>query len=261
MKDFIDFAFVLIVIACVIAGVQWLLLRFTNWSVALAATGVVSFIIAVIYVSLKNATPNGGSNGPTLSEFVTPTLIIFIALFCGFLLVCYFTQYQLPKIAFVLPLSLVAVFVIGHYGYQEVHNMNLYYSLFSNCELEVVNEADSTSNLQEIVFKNTSSGIVVRIEPSSKAPSVSQMLRFADRIFFRTNSAKSNRLETKEFPFDYSICQETQRKGTGLFFWIPTTETLPMRIVLQPDEKADLYVGGNFIKQYQFSDSDSLKTE
>lgn len=261
MQDLKEFIFILLAIAFVIAGVQWLLLRFTHWAVALTATGFISVIIASVYVQLKNATPNGGSSGPGFGEFILPTFMVFTILFCGFLLVCYFMQYQLPGIAYKLTLGSIALFTIIRFGYQEVHNMNLYYSLFSNCEIEVVNAADSTPNLQEIGFKNTSNGLVLGIAPSSKAPSVSQMLRFADRIFFRTNSPKSNRSVTKEFPFDYSICKETQHKGTSLFFWISTIDILPMRIVLQPDEKADLYLDGNFIKQYDFSDSDALETD
>lgn len=258
MQDLKEFVFILLVIAFVIAGVQWLLLRFTHWVVALTATGFISFIIASVYMQLKNATPNGGSSGPGVGEFIVPTFVVFIILFCGFLLVCYFMQYKLPCIAYKLTFGSIAIFGLIRFGYQEIQGLTFYYELFSQCEIEVVDKAGGISTLQEIGFKNTSNGIVSHIDPHSKVPSESRMTRFANEIIFYSNSAETNRRITQEFSFDYSLCKEEQRKGTGLFFWIRPTGILPLRIVLLPDEKVDLYIGGNFIKQYCYSDSDAV---
>lgn len=256
MQDLKEFVFILLVIAVFIAGIQWLLLRFTHWSIALAATGFISFIIAFIYVSLQNATPNGSSYGPELSDYITPTLVAFTVLFCGFILVSLLTPHKLPKIAYVLPISLVVVLAIGRFIYQEVENVTVYYDLFSDCDLEVVNETDGTSNLHEIGFKNTSSGIVFVIDPNSKEPGVHSMIRQADQIFFHIISHKTNRLFKQEFRFDYSICKEEEKTSPTLFFWLQETRILPIKIVLLPNEKVDLFVDGNFVKQYQLNDSD-----
>lgn len=253
MQDLKEFVFILLVIAVFIAVIQWLLLRFTHWSVALAATGLISFIIAFIYISLKNATPNGGSNGPELSEYITPTLVAFTVLFCGFLLVSLLTPAKLPKIAYILPITLVAVFAISRFIYQEVENATVYYDLFSDCNLEIVNETNGSSNLHEIGFKNTSNSVVLVMEPNSEEPNISSMLRQADQIFFRSNSSKTDRLFTQEFHFDYSICKEEEKNPT-LFFWLKATKVLPIKFVLLPNEKVDLYIGGNFIKQYQLNE-------
>lgn len=254
MQDLKEFVFILLVIAVFIAGIQWLLLRFAHWSVALAITGFISFIIAFIYVSLKNATPNGGSSSPGLSEYITPTLVAFMILFCVLLLVSHFTQYKLPKIAYVLPISLVFVLAIGRFVYQEVENATIYYDLFSDCNLEIVNETNGTSNLHEIGFKNTSSSLVLVIEPDSKEPGVSSMVRQTDRIFFRSNSSKTDRLFTQEFPFDYSLCEEQKKDSHALFFWLQETKILPIKMVLLPNNKVDLYIGGNLVKQYQLNE-------
>ena len=101
----------LLIIVFIIAGLQWLLLRFTHWSVALAATGFISLFISFIYVSLKHASPNGGSRGPAASEYITPSLVVFTALLCGLAVVYYLmnqnTQRPTPKLFIILPLCLI----------------------------------------------------------------------------------------------------------------------------------------------------------
>lgn len=258
MRDFKEFALILLVIALVIAGVQWLLLRFTHWAVALAATGVISFVIASVYVQLKNATPNGGSSGPGFAEFVTPTLVVFAVLFIGFLLVCYFMQYQLPGTAYKFTFGAIALFAIIHFGYQEVKQATFYAGLFSICKVTIMDEADSVTKLEEIRFTNTSNGVYLPVIASNE-DALSSMVRFADKISFITKSPTSDRMVRKEFPFDYSLCKETQH--SGIIFWVKTSRILPMKIVLLPDEKVDLYIGGDFVEQYQLGDSDVLATD
>lgn len=255
MQDFKEFAFALLVIALVIAGVQWLLLRFTHWVIVLTATGLMSIIIASVYVQLKNSSPNGGSSGPDFGEYIVPTFVVFTLLFCGFLLICYLMQYQLPIIAYKLTFGSIALFAILRFGYREIKNVTFYNELFSKCEIKVVDKTGGKSILKEIVFKNTSNGLITNKDPYSKAPSEPRIARFADKIIFYSNSVKTNRRTAHEFPFDYSLCMETQQKGEGLFFWIQTKSISPMIIVFLPDDKAELYIDGNFIKQYQFSDT------
>ena len=254
MRDFTEFASILFVIALVIAGVQWLLLRFTHWGVALAATAFISFVVGAFYVQLKHATPNGGSSGPDFAAFITPTLVAFTVFFISLLLLGYFTQNKLPRVAYIFTFGSVALFGIVRYAYQEVTLATYYATYFSTCKVTIVNEADGgEAKVQEIRIRNTSNGHELPMIASTKA-SLSLMVRFADKISFGRESATSTHLVRKEFPFDYSLCKEEQEKGTGLLFWIPIPKILPMRFVLLPDEKVDLYIGGDFVNQYQLAD-------
>src|SRR5690606_13538807 len=135
-----------------------LLLRFTHWSVALAATAFISFIVAAVYVQLKNATPNGGSSGPGFAEFIAPTLVVFTVFFIGLFLVGYFSQNKLPGIAYVFTFGSVAFFSVVRFGYQEVKHTTYYAAFFSTCKVTIVNEAGSETRVQEIGFRNTSNG-------------------------------------------------------------------------------------------------------
>lgn len=111
-NDIVGLAVMLIVLVFVISGVQWFLVRYTHWSIAMVATGFVSLVFSVIYVSLSSASPNGAGNGPDILKFITPMLVIFGALLCGLALVCYLTQNQLPKKVFIISLSLIVAFFI-----------------------------------------------------------------------------------------------------------------------------------------------------
>src|SRR5690606_12740696 len=121
MQDLKELILISLVIAVFIAGLQWLLLKFTHWSIALAATAFISFVIGSLYVALKHARPNGGSSGPPASEFITPALIMFAVFLLGLWLVSYLTKDQIPKIAIILPLCLIIVFAIGRNVYEYVH--------------------------------------------------------------------------------------------------------------------------------------------
>lgn len=89
-QDILELGILLIICVFIIAGLQWFLLRFTHWSVALGATALLAIFISFFYVSLKHATPNRGNNATDFSEYVTPTLVIFISLLFGILAVVYF---------------------------------------------------------------------------------------------------------------------------------------------------------------------------
>ena len=253
MRDFTEFASILLIIALVIAGVQWLLLRFTHWGLALAATAFISFVVGAFYVQLKHATPNGGSSGPDFAAFITPTLVAFSVFFIILLLLGYFTQNKLPRVAYIFTFGSVALFGIVRFAYQEVKLTTYYATYFSTCKVTIVNEAGGETNVQEIGFRNSSNGHEMPVMVS-KETSLSMVVRFADKISFRSKSPTSNHLVRKEFPFDYSLCKEEQEKVSGLLFWIPSPKILPMRFVLLPDDKVDLYLGDVLVNQYQLAD-------
>lgn len=160
-EDIIELAGMLIILALIISVVQWLLVRYTHWSVALIVTGLVSLFVSFIYVSLENASPNGGSNGPAFSEFITPTLVIFASLLGGLALVCYLTENELPKKVIILPMCIIFVFFIVSYIFQYIDNVRLSSELFSNCQIELSDETVGKSIVNEICFENTSSGLVI----------------------------------------------------------------------------------------------------
>lgn len=257
MQDLKEFVFILLVIAVFVAGVQWFLLRFTHWSIALAATAFISITIGSLYVALKHTRPNGGSSDPPASEFITPALIMFGVLLLGLWLVSYLTKNQIPKIAIILPLCLIIVFAIGRNVYEYIHAVSFYAKHFSDCEIELLDKTGSKSNVDVISFKNSTSGYSTDIHTRIKEKPYPQMVRFADTIIFRYYSIQTKKEFIQKFPFDYNLCKEKD-EPIEYCFWLRLHSTLPMKIVLLPNEKVDLYVGEEFIKQYEVSD---LETE
>lgn len=257
MQDIKELGFILMIIMLVIAGVQWFFVRFTHWSVALIATGIIAFIISFIYVSLSHASPNGGGGRTNSSEYIAPMLIIFAALLCGFVVVCHFAQIQLPKKAFVYPMTLLIVFAIGSFAYKYVKNATTYFRLFSKCEIEIIDETEGKSNIREISFKDTTSSLVSNVDINSSSPPYPRLTRNASNIIFlRYTEAKG--MSHQNFPFDYNLCQEKEGDIVGFCFWLRQKVVLPMKIVIHSDEKVDLYLGGNLVQQYQLKDDLSL---
>lgn len=249
----------LVVLTLIITGVQWFLVRFTHWSVALGFTGLIAFFIGFLYVSLKHATPNGGSNGPDDSEYITPIFIIFASLLCGLALVCYLTQNRVPKKAFLIPLALIIVFAIGKYVYSYIADATFYHTQFSSCKIELVDETGGTSVVEHISFQNPSNGYTTGIRPDFKEEPYPHIVRFTDKIIFRNYSAKEGQSFTKEFPFDYKLLKEKKGVRIGFVFWLHQKIVLPMKIVLLPDNKVDLYIDNHLIKQYQLNSGDFRK--
>lgn len=260
MRDLQELGVILLIIVAVISGVQWFLLRFTDWWVALLVTGIIAFIITFCYVALEHATPNGGSNGPPVSAYITPTLIIFSSLLLGMWLVAYLTKNQLPKMVFIVPLCFMFVFAIGRNVYQYVSSATFYFTNFSTCKIEVLDEAGGSSNVDVILFKNSSSGYTTNIRTASKEVFYPQMIRFADKITFYY-PPKNKERPKKEFSFDYSLFKEEKGPTVGYCFWLRSHKTLPMKIVLLPDDKVDLYLGGNLVKQYNLNDREKTVSQ
>lgn len=258
-QDFRELFFIVLFLAFVFAGVQWLLLRFSHWSIALGTTFLIAFFIASVYVSLKHASPNGSSNGPNGSEFIIPTLLVFPVMFCGFCGVAYLSKIQLPKFAYVLPLGLVAVCVVGRFMYQYVENVTLYAQLFSSCKIELLDKSGNEPMVREISFSSSFSGLSTPLELNASTPPYPRITRWADRIVFRCHSPKNDRMFFQDFPFDYSVFKEKEGQPWGLCFWVREKIVLPLKIVVLPDEQIDLYVGGSLIKRYQLQDEDSIE--
>ena len=177
-NDTTEFFGMLIILTIIIAGVQWFFVRFTHWSVALVVTGLIALFISSLYVSLKHATPNGGNNGPDVSEYITPTLVIFAALLCGFALVCHLTQIRLPKIAFFLPLGLIVVFAISRYVYNYIDDATFYHTNFSSCGIKLIDESGGNSVAEQISFKNSSNGFTIDLHRDFKEQPYSHIVRF-----------------------------------------------------------------------------------
>lgn len=253
-EDIIELVGMLIILTLMISGVQWFLVRYIHWSIALVATGLISLVASFLYVSLSHATPNGGSNSPDVSEFITPMLVIFGSLLCGLTLICYMTQNQLPRIAYMLPLSFIILFAIGRHVYQYVDAVTFYSKMFSSCKIKVLNETMNRAIVEEINFYSASSSIVNTIHSNSNEKYDSSMPRFATKIIFRCNSTKTNSLFEQDFPFDYNMCKEKEGGILGYCFWLQEKVILPIKIVLKPHNKVDLYIDNRLVKQYQLND-------
>ena len=278
-EDIKEIVGILIVLVLIISGVQWFFVRFTHWSVALVATGLIAFVISFFYVSLSHASPNGGSNGPNGSEFITPLLVVFSVLFCGFCLVCYLSKSQVPKTAFVLPLSLIALIMIGqfvcHY-IEEAEYISYHYKSFIICQVEVKNESGSMRIAHKIIFRNTSdySETYIQLESDTEElnndevliynqPNLRNIPRFANKITFECFLDKTNSMPLQEFPFDYSLCKEKDLPKSGLLdnlsFWIHEKGILPIKISFLPGNKVNLYIDNRLVKQYQLRGENKKK--
>lgn len=250
MQDIKELGIIALTTVLAIAGVQWLLLRFAHWSVALIATVLIGLFILALYVSLKHARPNGDSNGPPSSEYILAGIIVFTSLLLGMWLVSFLSKNQLPKLAIITPLCFILVFAVGRYIYHYIHSITQYNRLFSNCKIELVDNTGGKSNLREIYFQNTSSSLVSSVEINSAKSLYPILVKDASRITFHVYTEKKGMIR-QPFPFDYSLCKEKEGKTAGLCFWVKEKNVLPLKIIVQPDNNVDLYIDGNLIKQYQ----------
>lgn len=250
MQDIKALGLIALTAVVAIAGVQWFLLHFTHWSVALIATGVVGLFISGIYVSLKHTRPNGGSKGPSSSEYILPGIIVVTSLLLGMWLVSFLTKNQVPKLAFMIPLGFIIVFAVGGIIYQYKHNTSQYNRLFSNCKIELVDNTGGKSNLREIYFQNASSSLVSIVEVDSDKIPYPRIVRDASKIIFLGYKEKKG-MTREILPFDYSLCKEKKGATAGLCFWVKEKNVLPMKIIVQTGNKVDLYINDNLVKQYQ----------
>lgn len=248
----------LIILTLIVAGIQWLFLRFIHWSAAIVVTGFISFVISFLYVGLKHATPNGSNHSINSLEYISPTFLMFSIFLCGFCLVCYLSKVHTPKIVYGVSLSIIALMVIGgllavyitnHYNAIRYHNEN-----YSSCQIEIKTDADVTPIIRRISFKNDTKfkNLTTSIEldenkiikATNNQSDIKDIPRFTNTIEFQCISTKTGNLFSQEFPFDYSLCQE-KKKGKH-----NQKVLLPIKIVLKTDQKVDLYINNHFIKQY-----------
>lgn len=251
-QDILELGIVLIICVFIIAGLQWFLLRFTHWSVALGGTALLAVFISFLYVSLKYATPNGGNNAPDFSEYVTPTLVVLISLLFGLLAVVYFSKAHFPKTTFISLFAFIAVLALSRNIYLHIQNITASQDFFTSCNIEVINNSKKEL-VREIGFKNTSNSLVNSIQPIENQQSYSFFPREANQIFFRCTSAKKG-IFFQNFPFDYSKCKEKKGKIFGIYFWLRLKAISPIKIILQPDNKVELYIDNRIAQQYQLKD-------
>lgn len=253
-QDFMEIAFILMICVLIIAGVQWFLLRFTHWSVALGATIFISLFITALYVGYSNATPNGGNRRIAMSEYINPMLIVFISLFLGLLFVAYLSKAAMPKLVFIYIIIIVGLFAVTRFVYQYVESATVYQSILTACDITMENNSGKES-ITEVVFKNTSNSLVTYINPNSTRQPYSNIPRGTNQISFRGYS-KTKGMYFQEFPFDYNLCKEKNGGTMGLCFWLQYKVISPIKIVLLPHNKVDLYIDNQLVKQYQLKSED-----
>ena len=125
-------------------------------------------------------------------------------------------------------------------------------TLFCNCKIELVDNTGGKSNLREIYFQNTSSSLVSSVEINSNESVYPRLVRDASKITFEGYREKIG-MTHQDFPFDYSLCKEKDGKTAGLCFWVKEKDVLPMKIIVLPNNKVDLYIDGELVKQYQLN--------
>lgn len=249
--DIIELTGMLIIMVLIIAVIQWLLLRFTHWSIALGATAFMAIFIAGLYVALSNAVPNGGDSGPDMSEYVTPITIVFTSLLCGLFIVAYLSKTQLPKNVWLFLGGFIVLFSIARYVYQYVDNAIAYQENFSSCEIQLINKSGN-NQVTEIAFNNSANSLTCTINPNDNQQPYPFIPRDTDRLIFTCYSDKTG-MFTQDFPFDYRLCKEKEGETIGLCFWLREKVVLPVKIVLNPANKADLYINNKLVQHYQLS--------
>ncbi len=249
MRDLKDFGAILFIIVLVVAALQWGLLRFTHWSVALISTGIIGLFISGIYVSLKHARPNGGNRSIPDSAYIAPAIIILTSLLLGMWLVSYASKIHLPKLAILIPIGLMFIFAISSNIYEQINSATFYFKNFNNCEIEIIDNSEGKSSVDEIAFQNSVSGFNSNIIIKPYISSNPSMIRFIDTITVYYSSKNTQRTK-KDFPFDYNLFKEEKGPTVGYFFWIKSHKILPLKLVLLPDDKVDLYINNRFTAQY-----------
>lgn len=246
---------ILLVIVLIVYGPQWLLLQYTPWSIALLTSAMIACVVAFLYVTLRQATPNGGSNGPKSLAFITPFLVVFTGLLGSLALISYQIHKPLPKTAFLLPLTLIIVFAMVRYVYSLIKTTTLYQQLFSYCKIELANRQEMGDYfINEITFHSTSNGLVTCISPLSKQMPHPSIPRFADKIVFRFYSDNASRSFSNTFPFNYSLCQEQEGRRMGWCFWLRQKKILPLKVVLGPQNTISLYLEANLLSLYELKE-------
>ncbi len=257
--DVIELGTILIICLGIIAGIQWFLLRFTHWSIALGATAFISLFIAFVYVSLGNASPNGSGSGADFLEYLIPMIVVFAVLFGVLFAIANLTKTQIPKTqipkkALLCIAGFIAVVFIGIYTDDYIENATTYQEIFSNCEIKLTNKSGNTL-VSEITFKNTSNSLVSTINPNNNEQPYPSIPRDTDKIIFTCYSDKTG-MFMQDFPIDYSLLQEKDGEIIGLCFWLRMKVVSPIKIVMNPNNKVDLYINNKLVQQYQLSKED-----
>lgn len=245
-----------IMFICIMAGIQWLLLWLTHWSVALVVSELITIVVVSYVTALSHARPNGGSKGPATSAFLKPLLWIGSILLCTLWLLCSLMHKPLPNLVVIVPLCVILVFGIIHYIYGYI-KISLFWSKnYSLCKLEIENKSEGLTFIKYIKFNNCSSRHSMDIEPNTLQWPTTYIPQDMDQIAFRFRSNKSNRSVYQEFPFDYSLCKEKSTFSFDFLFWIRNKSIAPIKLTILPNNKVDLYIDNQLIQQFQLIDQD-----
>jgi hypothetical protein len=232
------------------AGLQWLLLWLIHWSVALIASELISFVLISYVVALSHASPNGGSNGPGASVFAAPLLFAGSVLLCSLWTLCFLMKKEFPNSVAIVPLCVIAAFVIGRFTYNHIRTIIFWGKNYSICNFQFENQRDNMTRIHGISFKNQTTGFSTDIDPSSNPYPNRYIPRRTDQVTFRYMSSKTNRMVWQDFPFDYALCNEKESFAFDICFWVTKKNIYPIKFILLPDNKIDLYINNRLTKKY-----------
>ncbi len=247
---------IFVTLIIIMVGIQWFLLWISHWSIVMIVTGGMSFFIVCFAVALSHASPNGGSKGPNASKFITPLLWVEGFLLCSMWLISHLMQKSLPDTVIVIPLSIIFVFAIGQFMYNYTKTRSFWYKNYSLCKLEIENKSEGLTFIEYIKFMNSNS-YSMDINPNNLQWLTKYIPQNMDRIAFRFNTNETNRSIYQEFPFDYSLCQEKSTFSFDFLFWIRQKSVAPIKLIILPNNKVDLYIDNRLIQQFQLTNQDS----
>ena len=244
----------LLVLTLLTSGIQWLLIRFTHWSIALIISALLAFFVSFLYVSLSHATPNGAGYNIRFSEYILPIIIVFAAFSFSFCLVSYFSKTNLPKITYLVPIGLLFSMIVLFFI--SVNNANKLGEGYASelCVIEVINETGTPPVMHHINFRNNENsydlGIDMKKNNDVNALRNENDIRyfpiFTNEIEFVFISNTSALFFSQKFPFDYRIYREDK---------IDLQDTrIHLKIILKSNSKVAIYLNENLVIEYQLEE-------
>lgn len=248
----------LIILTLIMAGLQWLLVKFTHWSVALIISGFVSVIISVFYVSISNATPNGAGNSVDFSEYITPTILIFLLFSCSFYFACHLNKIHLPKIAYKIFLGLILLVVIAVIISNIIKNnksVSYYKENYISCQIEIKNKMGIKPFITSVFFVNelNNHSTSVQLKRNKDINAIlhekntrRRIPKFCNKIRFLCISSQTNTAFFQDYPMDFSLYQ--QKKD------VKDKSKLKIKLIIKNDKEVDLYINNLLVKSFVLND-------
>lgn len=245
----------------IVAGIHWVLIRFTHWSFSLVLAVFISLAFAFVFVGYKNATPNGGNRKIPGMEYVLPAVVVF----CIQLPIMWYWSIssvgEISKSSYwaVAGLLLTAVLVFtGYQIYTILKSKAFYAKSFSKCQLKVAS-FDPNIKIQELGFESWILNYIDLKRESGAVlfEGVYSMPRFAEKLRVRALQSKLGTIQHMSIPLDYKLFKETyafpEIKYPETFFF-RHWDVADVSVVFEKEGMLKFFVDNSLIKECKLVD-------